>query len=52
MTKMTDTFFINAGVNAQDLQALKGRSLLYIATLFLVGMSLSFAVLTFGNLIS
>ncbi len=51
MTNMTDTLFIKAGVDAEELRQMKGRSVLYVGMLFLVGMSLSFAALTFGNLL-
>ena len=51
MTRVTDNFFINAGVDADELYRIKGRSFLYIGTLFLAGMSLSFAALTIANFI-
>ncbi|MEE9329127.1 MAG: hypothetical protein V3V30_03250 [Parvularculaceae bacterium] len=52
MTSMTDTLFIKAGVDAVELRQMKGRTALYIGTLMLVGMSLSFAALAIGNVIA
>lgn len=51
MTTVTDTILINAGVNADELHALKGRTALYIGTLFMTGMAVTFAFMTIGNLI-
>ncbi len=51
MTTVTDTILINAGIDAEELRDIKGRTALYIGTLFLAGMALTFAAMTVGNLI-
>ena len=49
---MTDTLLINAGIDATELRALKGRTVLYVGTLFMAGMTLAFAAMALGNIIA
>ena len=51
MTSMTDSLLIRAGVDPHQLRRMKGRTVLYIAILFLTGISLSFGALAIGNLV-
>ncbi len=50
MTTMADQIWIKAGINAEELQAMKGRTALYVGMLGLLGVSLMFAGMTLANL--
>ena len=52
MTQQIDNVFAKAGLNAQELEAIKGRSVLYIGTLAMAGLSLFFAGMTVVNLVA
>jgi hypothetical protein len=51
MTMMADKIWIKAGINADELKSLKGRSALYIAMVAVAGLSLSFAGMSLVNII-
>jgi len=51
MTTMADQIWIKAGINADELEAMKGRTALYIGMAGLLTVSLMFAGMTLANVV-